>query len=187
MQESDLTFTFPPDWIVRKFDATAAYRSVSGHGLKGVDFLCLVGADEIYLVEVKNFYRRGKRQLAVRRDPQALADHVGRKFADTRRLVAIVLRAMQRRWYVRMLLRYYSLHRRPRPGSHYWFWAEAARRLAVPSHVYCVLWLETPEGGEHYETATANGLRQWLQEGNRLIIAERGRTGGLPIRVRAAT
>ena len=82
MQESDLHFTFPPDWIVHKFDATAAYRSVSGHGLKGVDFLCLVGTEELYLIEVKNFYRRGKRKLAMRRGPTALADHVGRKFVD---------------------------------------------------------------------------------------------------------
>ena len=187
MTESNLTFTFPPDWIVRKFDATAAYRSVSGHGLKGVDFLCLVGADELCLIEVKNYHRRGKRQLAIRRDPQALANHVGQKFVDSQRLIAIVYQAMQRRWYVRVLLRYYDWHRRPRPQSHYGFWAEAARRMEVPSHVHCVLWLETPEGGKHYERAAATGLREWLEEGTRLTIAARGRSQDLPIQVTLAT
>ena len=187
MQESNLHFTFPPDWIVRKFDDTAAFRSVSGHGLKGIDFLCLVGTDELWLIEVKNFYRRGKRKLAPRRDPRALADHVGRKFSDTQRLIGIVRRAMQRQWYVRLLLRYYTWHPRPRPQSTYWFWVEAARRMAVPNNLHCVLWLETPEGGEHYERAVATGLREWLEVGTQLTVAKRGGEHGLPIRVVAAT
>ena len=94
---------------------------------------------------------------------------------------------MQRRWYLRLLLHYYSLHRRPRPGSHYWFWAEAARRTVTPTKLHLVLWLETPEGGQDYERAVAAGLQDWLEQGSRLTIAERGRTGGLPIRARAAT
>ena len=188
MTESDLHFTFPADWIVRRFDSTAAYRSVSGHGLKGVDFLCLVGEEELWLIEVKNFYARQERHRVIRRDPEALAAHVGKKFVDTKRLIRIVNRAMRRRWwYMGALLWYFTLHPRPRPRSHYWFWAEAERRLRVARKVHCVLWLETPERAADYERATEAALEEWMEPGNMLHLAERQRTGGLPIAVRAAT
>ena len=52
LAESDLLFEFPDDWVVRKYDDTAAYQSLSGHGLKGVDFIALVPDGTLWLIEV---------------------------------------------------------------------------------------------------------------------------------------
>lgn len=182
-EESDLRLSFPESWIVRKFDETPAYHSVSGHGLKGVDFLCLAPEGRLWLVEVKNYRRRKQEHRTLRRSPEALAEHVGRKIADSKRLIRIVNRAFQRSWWIRLRLAWYALRPGPRPDSHYWFWAEAERRLAWPRRLTCLLWLETPEPGVHYEEAVAESLDEWLEPGNELLLAEMDRPGNVPLTV----
>ena len=165
-RESDLTLSFPPDWVVLKYDDSPAYQSVSGHGLKGVDFLALAPGGGLWFVEVKNYRPRyaGLREYrAHRRPPEALARHVLRKFADSRRLVRIVDRALRRRWWTRLQL--WFLDRRPatpRPGNRLWFWTEAHRRLATPANHRYVLWLETPETARDYDDAVAAALKSKL-------------------------
>lgn len=181
--ESDLHFTFPEGWKVRKFDDTVAYRSLSGYGLKGVDFLCLTPEGEIWLMEVKNYRNRSERYQAVRKHPTALAEHVGRKFADSQRLVSLVDRAMRVNWWLRFKLWWFDLLGAEQPASLHWFWHEAARRLADPRKLVCVLWLETPEKHGHYERATLTRLKDLLKPDKRFFIAEMGRSEDLPLRV----
>ncbi len=183
-EESDLELTFPSDWIVRQFDRTPAYQSVSGHGLKGVDFLCLLPQGDVWLVEVKNYRSRTKEHRAVRRNPEALAAHVGKKFSDTKRLVRIVNRAMRRHWWSGLLLLWYDRVKRERPGSHYWFWAEARRRIDNPRKLVCLLWIETPERAPDYESATREALDEWLEPGNVLKLAEMDAPGDVPLSVK---
>ncbi|THH41633.1 hypothetical protein [Neolewinella litorea] len=182
-EESDLQITFPESWLVRKYDETTAYHSVSGHGLKGVDFLCLAPDGRLWLVEVKNYRRREERHKTHRRNPEALAEHVGRKFVDTKRLIRVVNRAMRRNWWIGLQLLWYDLRKIDRPRSHYWFWAEAERRLANPRKLVCLLWLETPELNPDYEAATAEALEEWLEPGNELKLAETQRPAGVPVTV----
>ncbi|WP_116124581.1 hypothetical protein [Lewinella sp. IMCC34183] len=181
--ESDLELTFPESWIVRKFDATAAYHSVSGHGLKGVDFMCLTPDGRLWFIEVKNYRRRKPAHRIVRRSPEELAEHVGRKFSDTKRLIHVVNRALRRRWWLALKLYWYELRKAPRPQSPHWFWYEAERRLAFPRKLTCLLWLETPETGVHYEEAVAGALEEWLEPGNELRLAEMQRHAGVPLTV----
>ena len=169
--------------MVRKFDETAAYRSVSGHGLKGVDFLCLLPDGGLWLMEVKNYRTRHDRYRSVRKNPAGLAEHVGTKYSDSKRLIKVVHRALDRQWWPALLLRWYSLHPRPRPNSHYWFWDEARRRIESARTVTCVLWIETPEDGDNYEVALTEALEEWLEPGNKLVVAEMDHPGNLPIEV----
>ncbi|MGB3798887.1 MAG: hypothetical protein WA952_03680 [Lewinella sp.] len=164
--ESDLQFQFPDDWIVRKFDQTAAYRSLSGFGLKGVDFLCLAPAGDLWLVEVKNFRRRLGRAFTPRRGPEYLAKQVSRKFTDTGRLIRLMNRAMRKKWWIRLL---WFWHRR-RSDGHYQFWSEANRRLTDPRRVICLLWLELPEPDFDYLTITRRVLEEELEPGIRLVV-----------------
>ena len=130
-RESDLLLTFPPDWVVRKYDATAAYRSLAGHGLKGVDFICLLPDGRLWLIEVKNYTtrrKRGKVYAAKLRSPEDLSAHLTRKFHDSERLLRIVAESFRRRWYRRWQLAYQRWRGRPFPESNVWFWNEAARR-----------------------------------------------------------
>ncbi len=182
-EESDLAVTFPGDWIVRKFDETAAYHSVSGHGLKGVDFVCLTPDGRLWLIEVKNYRRRNGGHPTLRRSPEALAEHVGRKFSDTKRLIRVVNRALRRKWWIGFRVLWYRLRKSARAASPYWFWMEAERRLGNPRHLVCVLWLETPETGLHYEEAVAEALDEYLEPGNQLRLAEMDRPGDLPLTV----
>jgi hypothetical protein len=181
--ESDLTFTFPTGWIVRRFDGTAAYRSVSGHGLKGVDFLCLPPGNELWLVEVKNYHRRHRDYPGRRRNPDGLAEQVGRKFSDSKRLIRVILRSMRRKWYLRMVFSWYGLHPRPRPKSHHWFWYEAERRLSDARRVRCVLWLESPQANPDYLLATRTALEGQLEPGNVLHLQGGRSPESFPIRL----
>lgn len=191
--ESDLLFTFPDDWIVRKYDSTVAYQSLSGHGLKGVDFLCLSPDGKLWLIEVKN-YRMRKNFRATRRSPGELAVHVGKKFSDTKRLIRIVNKYMRRRWWIALRLWWYGRGRWSGPStggpsrsaSNYRFWWECLRRLGDSNNVNCLLWLETPELSTNYGGATGQALEAYLEPGNVLRIAEMQRPGNIPIQVVAA-
>ncbi len=182
-QESDLQIRFPEDWIVRQFDRTAAYQSLSGHGLKGVDFLCLTPEQELWMVEVKNYRQRNPQSSLKRRSPEALATHVGKKFSDTKRLIHLMNRAMQRNWWVILLLFWQRLGGGDRRDSHYWFWAEAERRLAKPRKIVCLLWMELPERSPDYDSATEAALEEWLEPGNQLRIAGTHDRDSLPLHV----
>ncbi len=184
--ESDLLFHFPDDWVVRKYDGTVAYQSLSGHGLKGVDFIALTPAGELWFIEVKNYRPRFSNEQefrANRPSPDRLADQVARKFTDSRRLLRIVDTALRRRWWPRLQLRWMEWRGRPRPNSNYWFWTEARRRLEHTNKLVCLLWMETPETGEDYDDSVARLLTERLPPGDRLIVAERERDRNLPIKV----
>ncbi|MEM1359516.1 MAG: hypothetical protein AAGF89_15020 [Bacteroidota bacterium] len=184
--ESDLLFTFPDDWVVRKFDDTVAYQSLSGHGLKGVDFIALSPDGKLWLMEVKNYRPRqkaGKEYRAKRRPPAQLAAHVAKKFSDTHRLLKIVDASLRKRWWSRIRL-YYLEKLRPNTASNYWFWTEAKRRADQPeSLVVYVLWLETPEVPENYDEATRRELLAHLEPRIDLFVVEGERPHPLPISV----
>ena len=186
LAESDLLFEFPDDWVVRKYDDTAAYQSLSGHGLKGVDFIALVPDGTLWLIEVKNYRPRSRadREYRARRpDPQRLAEKVLGKFRDTDRLLRIVDTALRRRWWTRLRLRWQAWHGRPRPASNYWFWTEARRRLDDPARLVWVLWMETPETAGHYDERLHALMRPEVAAATKLLVAERDRHRNLPFKV----
>jgi len=184
--ESDLTFSFPPEWVVRKFDDTVAYQSLSGHGLKGVDFIALSPDGKLWLMEVKNYRPRndetGREHRATRRRPQELAGHVARKFHDTRRLIRIVNSSLRRQWWRRAWL-WYLENIRPNEKSNYWFWSEAFRRATTLEAIVFVLWMETPEEPDNYDEATLSALTALLEPAAILYVAEAERDMGLPVGV----
>lgn len=179
--ESDLIFSFPDEWVVRKFDKTLAYRSLSGHGLKGVDFIALTPDGKLWLIEVKNYrprFSNTREYRAHRPRPEGLAKKVGRKFTDTRRLLRIVNKALRSKWWFRVWLRY----RRWLPGrkSSYRFWTEAHERSADDRKLVYVLWLETPEKSKDYGARVRGLLAERLAKSSTLYVVERERTESLP-------
>ncbi|MTB52164.1 hypothetical protein [Lewinella sp. W8] len=190
-EESDLLFDFPDDWIVRKYDDTVAYQSLSGHGLKGVDFLALTPDGKLWLMEVKNYRpristRTGKEHFAKRRSPRELANHVARKFDDTCRLIRIVDASLRRRWWSRIRLWYLEKRAKDRPESNYWFWSEAHRRVDDPQKIVLVLWMETPEIRADYDEAVRRAIEEQLAPTTELMVLEKDRAGEVPFRVRDA-
>lgn len=182
--ESDLHFRFPDDWVVRKFDATRAYQSLSGHGLKGVDFIALSPDGKLWLMEVKNYRPRfvdGKEYRAKRRRPGELVGLVDKKFKDSQRLLQIVDVALRRNWWFSLWERYRMVF--PDKDSNYWFWTEAKRRGNDPACLVYVLWMETPEEPVDYDLAVKAELRLLMGEEVALYVVETKRKTGIPIQV----
>gem|GEM_PF-1015655 len=188
-QESNLTFYFPDDWVVRKYDDTAAYQSLSGHGLKGVDFIALSPDGKLYLIEVKNYRPRisdrdGREYRAKRKTPELLADDIAAKFQDSQRLIRIVDTYLKRHWWRRLQLWWYTVRHKPNTDSNYWFWSEARSRCEDGRNVVFVLWMETPERKTGYDDEVEALLLQRMPAGDRVIVAESDRVNDLPFGTR---
>lgn len=172
--ESDLVFTFPGDWVVRPFDQTRAFKSLSGHGLKGVDFIALTPAGELILIEVKNYHRRtkaGKTYGVKRPRPEELARRVARKFTDSLRLIGVVNQSLQRRRWVRFQL-WWMKRRGADPRNNYWFWDRAYRLGQDLRNVRATLYLKTPERELDYEAAVEEHLMELLPKELRVVVTE---------------
>ena len=125
IEEGDLTFTFPDDCKVCKYDEWSFYRnqfqSVAG-GSKSVDILCVSG-DAAWLIEIKD-YRQHPRTK-----PSDIGDELASKVRDTlaglaaassnansRDERALARRALQRRrWRVVLHLEQPNTRSRLRP------------------------------------------------------------------------
>ncbi len=182
--ESDLRFQFPDDWIVRKYDDTVAYQSLSGRGLKGVDFIALSPDGKLWLIEVKNYRPRvserdGKEYLAKRKTPALLAADIATKFMDSTRLIRIVDAYLRRHWWRRLQLWWYGFRGKPNTNSNYWFWSEAHRRADDGERVVFVLWMETPERKTGYDDEVAALLQELMPTKTRVVVAEGERESGL--------
>lgn len=100
--ESDLTFSFPNDWTVKKFDSTKFYKYLSGYGLKGVDFIVISPKEELILIEVKNYYNRWNKNekdiaSSFEKNLHPFSKKISEKFKDSFRLLKIVEKYYQRK------------------------------------------------------------------------------------------
>ncbi len=155
--ESGIQFQFGPAWAVQPYDRHRFYKSLSGRGLSGVDFLGLLGG-KLYLFEVKNFRRRQHWQTAepiepVLAAPQNLSQAVAKKVEDTE----VGIDAIGQYYHRRPLFRWTEpwLRRRVPPTYEWAFWARAYALLDTPEQLRAVLWLETDQ--------TSLELRQTLE------------------------
>jgi hypothetical protein len=165
-----------------------AYQSLSGHGLKGVDFIGLSPDGKLWLIEVKNYRprisdRNGKEYRANRKPPEVLAEHVATKFIDSQRLIRIVNTYLRRHWWRRLQLWWLERRTHPPITSNYWFWAEARRRCEQDQKTVFVLWMETPERKTGYDDALERLLLERMPAGEQVIVAEASREHGLPFGV----
>ncbi|MEL6141383.1 MAG: hypothetical protein AAFQ37_11540 [Bacteroidota bacterium] len=152
-QESDLTFSFPHSWTVRKYDAHRFYQGLSGYGLKAVDFIILLPDGRLCLAEVKNYHPRqnehGEDHPITRKKAAKLAKSLARKYTDSLHAIRIIREFYQRKWYHRWG---YFLYGRLGYWTDLQFWHEAARRAEGQLPVTILLWLETPKAAKRYRT-----------------------------------
>jgi hypothetical protein len=157
---------------------------LSGHGLKGVDFIALSPNGELWLVEVKNYRprisdRNGREYRAKRKTPTLLAEDIATKFNDSQRLIRIVDTYLKRHWWRRLQLWWYAFRGKPNVDSNYWFWSEARRRCTDGAKVVFVLWMETPERKTGYDDEVEVLLNERMPAGSKVIVAEGERENGL--------
>lgn len=151
-QESDLLFSFSSEWYVKKYDAHPFYLSISGEGLRAVDFIGLHPNGDWWLMEVKNYRNRPINQQAniqkkLSDDLPLLYQLVQQKITDTQRGIQAIAAYLQRKWWYRW--RYKLLNRY---GSQQMllqqdrmFWMKAAETMKQTNKGQIVLWLDLPE------------------------------------------
>ena len=103
--ESNLSFSFDNQWIVKKFDDHSFYQQLAGKGLKGVDFIGIYQQKTVVLMEVKNYIDR---YLKDTKNPSEdflnnQAYHlqkIAQKFVDSLRLIEVVHQSYRRKiWF----------------------------------------------------------------------------------------
>ena len=145
--ESGLHFRFGEGWVIKKYDAHRFYQGLSGSGLKGVDFLGILG-EELYLFEIKNFRRRHDWQAdnplnTVLAQPAAFTESMAYKVEDTLLAIDAIWQYYHRKWLFRRLLPAFRLL--PPTNGDWRFWARAHDLMQNPEQVKVVLWMETEQ------------------------------------------
>ena len=152
-KESGLTFSFPINWKVIKWDEHRFFGYVSGRGFKGVDFMAL-SDEQLYLIEVKNYQDRRPNDDEhpfdlVLADPDFYGEVFLQKFSDSFALIRIVEKYHSRKYFFKFWSQrnYWGLKKL---SSHsffqkfdFIFWTRAAQILREhPAQVQLILWLE---------------------------------------------
>jgi hypothetical protein len=141
-KESGLEFNFGPGWVVKKYDEQVYFRSLSGNGLKGVDFIAIREKKELIFIEVKNYRTRYNEKMdqtfEVSVKPVAeLAYELKRKSEDTLLAIDAVLQYYRRSWCYRRL-RNLWMHW-PWLQHNRAFWSRADE--LANHHLHYVIWL----------------------------------------------
>ncbi|MCB9265073.1 MAG: hypothetical protein H6558_08620 [Lewinellaceae bacterium] len=174
--ESGLHFRFGEEWVIKKYDAHRFYQGLSGSGLKGVDFLGILG-EGLFLFEIKNFRRRRQWQEenpleAVLDHPSEFAENIAYKVEDTLLAIDAIWQYYNRKWLFRRLLP--AFRRLPVTENDWRFWARAYALMQDPGQVNVVLWMETERARPALLTEIEAALQHHLQ----------GRAGSVRIALR---
>lgn len=145
--ESDLRFTFSDKWIIKAYDEHPFYKSLAGHGLKGVDFIGLLNHETVVLIEVKNYKIRFPSALPpiqnkITGDHPRIVQTMIRKAKDTKRAVRVIRKYHERQWWLRpfsFLVKMLPLHWQLKIEWNFWMTIE--QKLKVDDYVL-VLWME---------------------------------------------
>lgn len=151
--ESGLQFEFGPGWVVKKYDEHPYFRSLSGMGLKGVDFIAIRKEKELVFIEVKNYRTRYNpdmnRSFDVAAKPAAeLAYELKRKSEDTLLAMDAVLQYYYRSWWYRRLRRMWMRWPWLQHNRAFWSRADALVNQSLHYIVWLALDMDDPEGYE---------------------------------------
>ena len=137
-RESNLDFSFPEDWEVKKFDETRFFKILAGEGFKGVDFIIITPDRKLILIEVKNY--SGDWPINGMSPTQNLTNNVApfskkiiHKFEDSFHLIKIIQKYYHRKWWFRRFV--------PLIQREWGFW-KTVNELLEKREVKLLLWLE---------------------------------------------
>ena len=172
-QESDIDFSFPSEWAVRKYDDHRFYQGLSGYGLKAVDFVILLPDGRLCLMEVKNYLPRtdtgGKLHTVERKRAKKLAADLAKKYTDSSRAINVIQRYYRSKWYFRWRYAIGKLFTF-RYRSDLIFWNEAASRSQSDLPTLILLWLETPSMAKRYRTKIYAHLANKIDPGKAQLM-----------------
>lgn len=166
-QESGLEFSFPKDWVVKKYDEHRFYHYLSGLGFKGVDLIALTPDQKLILIEVKNYINRFPQDgidptETLLNNTISFSGKYVQKFEDTFQLLQIVEKYFNRkkwyRWLALPLLKFLPYSTLIRLDWGFWTFAN---HFLKNKNIHLILWLEAaPELSENQ----LNQIQQTIQE-----------------------
>ena len=148
IHESGLAFTFPKDWVVKRYDEHRFYNYLSGLGFKGVDMIAITPERKLILIEVKNYINRFPQDgidptETLIENMDSFSESFVQKFQDTFQLLQIVQKYFNRKkWFqwianpIQSLLPFSFLI-----SLDWGFWT-VANQLLDQKEVELLLWLE---------------------------------------------
>lgn len=146
-EESDLIFTFNDDWVVKKYDNHAYFKTLAGYGLKGVDFVGVYQMNQLFLIEVKNYRQRTYSPVLpdwsdLEGVPAPLIHIFLEKIEDSMKLIRVVYRFLERKWWFIILRKLNNFIRRTRLNKDWKFWDKVYQLSCTQDNLNYVLLLE---------------------------------------------
>ena len=185
-EESGWQFQFADHWEVIPYDRHRYYRYLSGHGLKGIDFLAWNRReDRLLLLEVKNFAPQdwegpSPNMTRVLANPEAYAERMIEKFRDSLRLFEIIHRYRARQWGPRNYWHFRDHWIPPRWRTHLplSIWERAYRLSQGSGAAICLcLWIQLADEvarskAQHFRKTLEHTLQQGLaKDGFTFLLA----------------
>lgn len=133
--ESGRIFRFDRQWEILKYDDHHYYQIVSGRSFSGVDFAGLLNDEELFLIEIKNFYQYDN-QGAIN-DLNQFAFEIREKLLDTIDLIHLIYKYHQRSWMFRRFNR--LVMRFPRVHYTWWFWTRMKELIEQEAFTFVLL------------------------------------------------
>ncbi len=143
-EESGLRFHFHPDCFVMAFDKHRFYKTLSGKGLKGIDFLILDAEGYLHFLEVKNYRTFGNAE-DVKLDVSAIQHLMELKLKGTLKVISVANALYERRWWFRLVSAYWGQWpwwARLMPEAYLWW---RFQRVVEEGNYKAYLWLEGEE------------------------------------------
>lgn len=146
-QESDLQFNFASSqWQVLKYDTHKYYKTLSGVGLKGVDFVGIYEKDQLVFFEIKH-YRTHKTlpnaTFVFFEDTPLFIQHIQDKMDDTVTAIKVIIKYLKRKFWYRSFLK---LERfipiRLIINKDWYFWHQLHKLWKSNASKTFLLWLE---------------------------------------------
>lgn len=146
-QESDLQFHFSDtDWQIKKYDTHRFFKTLSGAGLKGIDFLGIFQDKQVVLWEVKNYHtnqtNKSQNYLIVE-NTAVFIETIMAKVIDTLTAMRVIQQYLRRQWWYRFYDSYASFiptffiqHK------DWFFWHQIQEKRNKETTIIFVLWLE---------------------------------------------
>lgn len=146
-QESDLTFNFSDDdWEVIRYDTHRYYKTLSGVGLKGVDFLGIYKKEQVVFFEVKHFRSPqfiNSTSYPILEDPDTFTNRITGKLNDTIKAIRVIVQYFERKPWYRLYLRYnYLIPSFFIKNKDWYFWYRLHLLTQQKELITFVLWLE---------------------------------------------
>ncbi len=168
-EESDLIFRFNKDWIIKKYDAHQYYKTISGLGMKGVDFIGIYQYSTVVFIEVKNYRIRYSnkgfhRLYDVFDHPGALAEKIQQKFSDSAKGVIVVHNFLNKRWWLKPifpLLKRIPYSKWTKSDNLFWI---RSRELIRLGKVKNLLLIETEDAYPGYSAKNIHIFKTKLQK-----------------------